>query len=300
MQIETSTGQRPASRPVTSLYLLTWVAVAAFGMGYIGVAATRPDLLGAILPISEPAADQAASAKSAGELTDEIAALRKWVHELQHELAATRSTLQEQVVHSGAIIQRLAAAEERLTTLQEVRDVQPPAGRTAPVQRVQTRAQAPVAVPPRVAQTMPPVTSGRVTSSPASSPGLANINIINGAASSIATGSVQDASARTAATAPVFGPAKVVPAPANPRAIEIGSGESLDSLRARWGELSSRDSQTLGALSPRYRLAADGRAAPFTLLAGPFNNPAEATKACSALRARGIACRVGAFGGNSL
>ncbi len=298
MQVETGTGRAPMSRPATSLYLMTWVAVAAFGMGYIGIAATRPDLLGAILPISEPAADNGAFAKSRGELTDEIAALRKWVHEVQHELAATRSTMQEQVAHSGAIVQRLAAAEERLSTLQEVQDALVPAGRS-PLQRVQTRAQIPPA-PPRVAQTLPPANVAPEGYTGAANAGIASLNVINGAASSITTGSVPETRPPTAASAPTFGPAKVVPAPANPRAIEIGSGESLDSLRAKWGELSSRDSQTLGTLSPRYRLAADSRSAPFTLLAGPFNNPAEATKACTALRARGIACRVGAFGGNSL
>lgn len=293
MQVETSAGRAAASRPATSLYLMTWVAVAAFGMGYIGIAATRPDLLGAILPIAEPATEQSAAGKSSGELTDEIAALRKWVHELQHELAATRSTLQEQVVHSGAVMQRLAATEERLTMLLEVRDTQPPAART-PAQRVPARAQAPVVAPSRAAQAAP------ATVAPDGGAGIANLNVINGASSAIATGSVPEAAVRPSPAPTSFGPAQVVPAPANPRGIEIASGESLDNLRTKWGELASRDARTLGALSPRYRLSADGRAAPFTLLAGPFGNSAEAARACTALRAKGIACRVGPYAGNSL
>jgi hypothetical protein len=191
-------------------------------------------------------------------------------------------------------MQRLAAAEERLTSLLEVRNEQPPTGR-APVQRASGRAQAPVAAPSRAAQAAP-----ATTGAPNGAADIANLNVINGAASAIATGSVPAATARPAPAPSSFGPAQVVLPPANPRAIEIGSGESLDSLRAKWGELTSRDTQTLGALSPRYRLSADGRAAPFTLLAGPFGNTAEANRACGALRAKGIACRVGAYAGNSL
>jgi hypothetical protein len=297
MQVETSAGRTAASRSsAASLYLVSWLAVASVGLGYIALATARPDILVSILPIAEPASEQAASVKGNDELTEEIAALRKWIHELQHELAATRSTLQDQVAHSGAVVQRLAAAEERLATLIEVRDTQPPAGRGT-VQRVPGRAQAPAASPARTAQAAPAEDAAPAPAVPAPAvPAVANLNVINGATASIATGSVPSAPP----TAPSFGPARVVPAPANQRAIEIGAGESLDNLRAKWGELSRRDAQTLGALSPRYRLSADGRAAPFTLLAGPFDNSAEANRACSTLRTKGISCRVGAYAGNAL
>lgn len=290
MQIETSAGRAATARPAVSLYLMSWVAVAAFGLGYIGVAATRPDLLGAILPLAEPVGDQAGIGRSSSDLADEIASLRKWVHELQHELAATRSTLQEQVAHSSAIVQRLAAAEERLGALREVRDAKEPLVRT-PAPRVPGRAQAPVPEAVRVGQ-----------AGAADSPSVASsVNVINGPAAQIATGSVPDAAARAAAgpATPAFGPAKVAAAPTSPRGIEIGTADSLDGLRAKWGELTGRNAAALGGLSPRYRLSADGRSAPFTLLAGPFESSAEATKVCNSMRASGVACRVGAYSGNA-
>ena len=56
----------------------------------------------------------------------------------------------------------------------------------------------------------------------------------------------------------------------------------------------------LKQLEPRYRISANGSANPFTLLAGPFQSTAEATKACSQLRAGGVACKVSDYAGNGL
>ncbi len=294
MQVEAVAGRSGTGRSAANMYLTSWVAVAAFGLGYIGVAATRPDLLGAILPLAEPASDQTVAGRTSGDLADEIASLRKWVHDLQHELAATKSTLQEQVAHSSAIVQRLAAAEERMGGVRDVRD---PAVRT-PAPRIQGRALAPASPGADAAAKTAQATQLEPNSG-------ANLKVINGGAVQIATGSVPDVTASaaggTAATTPGFGPPRVAPAtpPTGPRAIEIGSGESLEALRSKWSELTGRNGDVLGDLSPRYRLAADGRSAPFTLLAGPFETPADATRTCNALRAKGLACRVGAYGGNA-
>ena len=122
------------------------------------------------------------------------------------------------------------------------------------------------------------------------------------ATSNITTGSVPQP-ATAAAPAAGFGPAKVTaaaPAAATgPRAIVIGATDSLDSLRVRWGELTERNAEELKALAPRYRLAADAKGAPFTLLAGPFESNADATRTCNALRAKGVACRVGDYTGSA-
>lgn len=306
MQAEATAKRGASGRTGASLYLMSWVAVAAFGLGYIGVAATRPDLLGAILPLAEPAQDQANASRQGNDLAEEMSRLRRWVHELQHELAATKSTLQEQVAHSSSIVQRLTAAEEKLGALREVRD---PVIKTVPVPRGQTKAQAPTPPAPAAAEPARVAEAAPAEQTPANTAG---VRVLNGASSPIATGSVPDTSAsaqrQVAAAAPpptpAFSAPKVVtpappPAPPTPRGIEIGNAESLDALRARWGELSGRNPDALGALAPRYRLAGDGRASPFTLLAGPFDNTTDATRACNSLKARGIPCRVSGYGGNA-
>jgi hypothetical protein len=291
MHVETHAGRAARSRSGASLYLLTWVAVAAFGLGYIGVAATRPEVLGSILPLAEPGSEQGLAGRQAGDLAEELIALRKWVHELQHDLAAARSTMQEQAAHNAAIVQRLAAAEERLGALREVRE---PAAKAPPVKA--TRAQAP-ALP--IQQPATTVAQAAQPAEPASN--TANVRILNGAVAPIETGSVPEAKPVPAPPASTsITVTRPAPAPVSPRAIEIGSADSLDSLKARWGEIAGRNADVVGSLAPRYRLFSDGRAAPFTLLAGPFDKPEDAARTCNALRAKGVVCRVTPYGGNAL
>lgn len=296
MQVEASARRAAQGRQASSLYLISWVAVAAFGLGYIGVATTRPDLLGTILPLADQQPDQASATRNAGDLAEEMVVLRKWINELQHELAATKSGVYEQTANTNAILLRLAAAEERLGALREVREPTPKGA----VAKVLTRAQAPVQASPtpaepaqKTAQAQPQTQSQAWAPEVAASP-LSNVRVVNPATTPITTGSVPEAAS------PAAPAAKAPPPPVSPRAIEIGSAESLDGLRAKWGEIASRNADVLADAAPRYRLAADGRAAPFTLLAGPFETPADATRACNALRAKGVACRVGgAFTGNA-
>lgn len=300
-----------AARPASSAYLMSWVAVAAFGLGYIGVAATRPDLLGVILPISDQQNDQVIAGRTAADVADELATLRKWVHDVQHELAAAKSALQEQSQQQQALLQRVAAAEDRLAAVatKEVRTEGAPA--RPGIQRLQTRTQAQppqastqAAAPaapaePRVAQA-PTQSQAQAAQgvSEAASTLASNVRVLNNAATAaapIATGSVPDAGQ----TAAGFGQPKVTPAaPAAPRAIEIGSSDSLEGLRAKWGDIAARNPEVVGEAAPRYRLSADGRQAPFTLLAGPYD-AADAARACAALKAKGVACRVSSYGGNA-
>ena len=300
MQVEASGRRATPGRQTSSQYLMSWVAVGAFGLGYIGVATTRPDLLGTILPLAEQPLDQASAGRQPGDLAEEMVVLRKWINDLQHELAATNSSLQEQAVHNSVVLQRIAANEERLGALREVRE---PTGK-GPAPKVQTRAQARVQAPVPVQASAPAAEAGQrpaqaQVQTPTWAPEVAGasnptVRIMNSASVPITTGSVPDT------TMPGSPAAKSTPLQVSPRAIEIGTAESLDGLRAKWGEIASRSGDVLADAAPRYRLSADGRAAPFTLLAGPFETPADATRACKALRNKGVACRVGgAYTGNS-
>ena len=305
MQVDSRAGSVAPIRQASNAYLMSWVALAAFGLGYIGVAATRPDLLGAILPMAEPQQDQIMAGRTAGDIADELTTLRKWVNDLQHDLAAAKSSMHEQAAHNTAIAQRLAAAEDRLGPVREVRSD----GR-ATIQRLQNRSQAPAAAAAQpVAAAAQPLPGGEPRDQRLAQPALPatpaepaafanNMKVLNGASAPIATGSVPEAPPPTAAPVSPMKTAVVTPPRSGPRAIEIGNSESLEGLRAKWGDLSGRNPE-LGDLAPRYRLTADGRQAPFTLLAGPFDTPDAATRTCDALKSKGVTCRVGAYTGNA-
>ena len=284
-------------------YLLSWIALAAFAFGYIGVAATRPDLLPGVIPLNDQGGEQLAGARSTGDLADEIASLRKWVNDLQHEMVAAKTSLQNGEQQQHALLQRMTAAEERLSPVREIRaDVPPARGRAAEAKPLPVAA---VALPPMEPKPEEPTVA--LTAS--------GIKLINGgAASEIVTSSVIPSSAApssiaapsatvtpTQAFATQVLPSKAAVVGGGIRAIEIADAESLDGLRNRWAAISSQNAAALKRLEPRYRIsAANNSATPFTLLAGPFNSTADAARACAQLRANGVTCRVGEFAGNGL
>ncbi len=97
--------------------------------------------------------------------------------------------------------------------------------------------------------------------------------------------------------------AAVPPAPPpKPFAVQLASGGSVESLRLSWSVLSEQHGDTLRSLEPRVTKSAGapGASPIFDLLAGPFKTAADARKACKALATRGVDCKIGNFGGQSL
>ena len=86
--------------------------------------------------------------------------------------------------------------------------------------------------------------------------------------------------------------------PARPAGLLVASGPSLDSIRLSWNVLSQTHSSVLGSLEPRIVPSSDGSA--FQLIAGPFASDAEAAKACTALKARGVGCKSSDYTGAPL
>jgi len=84
----------------------------------------------------------------------------------------------------------------------------------------------------------------------------------------------------------------------HPTGLLIASGPSLESIRLSWNVLSQNHGAVLGSLEPRVLPSSDGSA--FNLIAGPFSSDADATKACTALKARGVGCRYTDYQGSSL
>ena len=315
-----------ASRPGVRLngYLLSWMALSAAAFGYIAVAATRPDLLPGVIPLAEQAGEQLAGGRNNGDVADEIASLRKWVNDLQHEMVAAKSALKQSEQQQQTLLQRMTAAEERLAPVREIRADAPTSlkSRQAEAKAAKAAAVTTAAVEPADSRPMQAATAA--PHGPEAKPvdfgvvGSNGLKVINaGAASDIITSSVNppagSASTTAVAAAPVATPftsAKVTPASqvaapaaqqaAVSRGIVIADADSLDGLRTRWTEISGRNA-ALKRLEPRYRISdASNSQTPFTLLAGPFTSTEDAARTCAQLRASGVSCRVSEFTGNGL
>jgi SPOR domain len=152
--------------------------------------------------------------------------------------------------------------------------------------------------------------AGVVLAAPGTPPGLV-VGPAPAAQGQQAVGQAQaKADARTAAAAaakaagvnPVKtgGLPEAVPAAAGRRqaGLLVASGPSLDAMRLSWSVLSQNHGGALGPVEPRVQQAGDGSI--FQLIAGPYATDADAAKACSSLRARGVTCRMAEFGGAAL
>lgn len=284
-----SATERP--RPV-SAYVAGWVLLATSGLAYLGVVAARPDLMTA------GRGEQVAAAATTGQtadLAEQLASTKGWLRDIENELGETRRQLSAERERNAALAQRLAMAEELK------------AARPNEAEKQTADKQTTVILPPLVSLEPGPAQV---------SPPTAGVRIVNAAPtpkqSSIVTGSLEAGKAAVPAAEPPAPPAHsgpisfgapkvVVAAPATPTGIEIGDAESLDGLRQSWSALSSGNTDVLRRLSARYRISSDAsRDKPFTLLAGPFPTPAEARRACVALKARGVTCKVGDFTGNAM
>jgi hypothetical protein len=331
-----TTGRAGGGSRITG-YVLTWAALAACALGYLTVAAVRPDLLAVVLPVADRGYEDANGGQIASDFRDEMTTMRKWVNDLQHEMATAKSAIEAQSTESRVLAERITAAEQRLRATSEIRGGAGSAARQSAARANGQAASAPAepdqAASPPMAIAEPPQTpafertiAAAIAQTPAAKPAepapaaaapaeppepapspqafvrsAPSVKILNPAPPSpMTTGSVAKPSPPSA-PAPKFGVAKVTAPPPPPpeRGIEIGNAESLDGLRTRWSQLAALNGTVLSNLAPRYLIAADGSASPFKLMAGPFKTTDEAVKACRALRTRGVTCKVGRYIGNA-
>jgi len=81
--------------------------------------------------------------------------------------------------------------------------------------------------------------------------------------------------------------------------IDLGSESSFGPLRIRWENL-RRKYPELARLSPRISVRDNAGNVELRLIAGPFENAADAAKACASLLAKGAVCDGGLFDGQRL
>lgn len=275
-----------------SAYVATWVMLAASGLSYLGVVAVRPDLLGG-------AQGEPANTAQIADLAEQLASTKGWLRDLENELGETRRQLSAERERAARFMEQVTAAELRSRPAVE------------PEKHAGVILPPPASTEAAAASSPPPMPGFRILNSAAGAGGGAVSAPVATRQSPIVTGAIEGsgpAKSSDGAAAPApspsapisFGAAKVVPA-AGPAAIEIADAENLDALRQSWSSISSGNTDVLRRLSARYRISADGgREKPFTLLAGPFPTTAEARRACVALKARGVVCKVGDFSGNAM
>ena len=312
MQVDRPVTTRPRRRSAWSGYLYSWSMLALGSAGYLGVIALKPELITGLIPAADrgAATDLAGGHRSAADVAEEIVTLRRWVNDLQHELSATKSAVKAQADQGQTLAQRIAATEQRVpqsapapvreTRAEQAAVVKQVAAAAIPQPApIPAPAHLPVPVPEAVAsQAAVPAQRVKILNSPPPPPATAATPIVTGSVNPPAPAPLP----QTPAAAPIstFSTPKVVTAPAGNASIEIASADSLDALREQWQALSNQNAAVLKRTAPRYKIATGAGANPFTLLAGPYANAAEAARACAALRAKGVTCRVGDYVGNGL
>lgn len=96
-------------------------------------------------------------------------------------------------------------------------------------------------------------------------------------------------------------PSAVVPLPGRRTfGVELGSGDSVDSLRLTWALLNERHRDLVGSLAPRYVRSGSGQNSLYRLIAGPFPSSNGARELCTQLQAYYVSCQASAFTGSVL
>ncbi|MFN0219201.1 MAG: SPOR domain-containing protein [Hyphomicrobium sp.] len=287
----TGTVARPRrSIPVFTPYVVIWTMFGMLSLGYMSIAGMAPDWLDDLSPASR--AIEAQNAQPEIDVAVEIGALRDGVAQLQDDMARIKADVETSVTRQASLETQVATIDQRLAG-QSNASTQSPDGRDG-------------AAPPQM-------------------PKLINADDAAPAAPALETGSVgkiSAAAAKAAKPAPVaatvaaspapvappviqqpadvaFGPAVVKPAPKQ-TGLQIASANSIENLRVNWAVLTENYGTELQNLEPRYATKGDPANPSYDLVVGPMKSKAEAIKACKALAAKSVPCKVGDFIGNAL
>lgn len=289
------------------LYALGWVSCAGLAMIYLVLMAAKPELLTGF-GAGRRSVAEAGEPRSVARLAEEMQLLRKTVSDMQLNVAHLRTSAASLQESDAAMATRLVALEQRTTpastTAASVTNVidQPvaKAAATAKAERIAAQPAAPpaakpaaAAAPPAAVQQVAAVAPPAVTTRP---------NIINVATPAAAAPQAPSSPIATGSIAPAtvaFGAPVVTAAAEQPVALRLGSGPSLDALRLSWSLLSERHGGVIKDYAPRVAPSA-ADASSFELLAGPVATVAEAKRVCAQLKARRVACSVGALEGDNL
>ena len=247
------------------VYLLAWGVLAAGGLTYLASLAFPLDIGSFRQPqLAQPAIDPAQGERLATKALEEIDSVQHTVGEMQQDLGRLKDTVDQHDQQDKQAQSRLAALEERVTSL-----ATPP---PAPVVTTAPSAQQKAAERAKAAAEKQREAAARIVSvmeaAKAGSPAPA------AAAPKLETGSISAPPSNI-----TFGAPEVTPA--HGYGVQLASGPSLDALRSSWRVLRDQHSDALGPLQPRYVSPRGGGNGPFGLVAGPLASKADAEKVCT-------------------
>jgi hypothetical protein len=259
-------GQQAQSGRFMRVYLLTWGLLAAGGLTYLGSLALPLDIGLAWQPqVAQPAIDPAEGIELATKALAQIDTVERTVNEIAKDVGRIKESVDQHDLHDQEAQSRLTALEERVTNLA----TPPPAPVAAAVpsatQKAADKAKA-AADKQReaAARIVSAMEQGKVGAAPAA------------AQPKLETGSIPPSPSNI-----TFGEPQVTPA--QPYAVQLASGPSLDALRMSWLALRDQHGTALGSLQPRY-VAPRGGTGTYRLLVGPLASKADADKVCANLR----------------
>ncbi len=302
-------GKSLRKTPLFTPYVVVWSMFGALSFGYLSILAIAPEWLDDLRPASFTADPQSNQGqRAAARLAAEVNGLRDSVGQIQLDLAKIKTDVATQADHDRAFGAHLSALEQKLGTpppqlIEAAAPASPPAATaTADTAVIQDPSPAPAATTAAAGE------AAEQTERPFAVPGSAQQPTLINADTQITTTTLETGSVGTVATANAvttkadtisFGPAVVKPAP-KPLGLRISSGASVDSLRLSWSLLADSHGETLKNMQARYTSNGDIANPNFDLIAGPVKSKAEAMKACKALAAKNVPCKVGEFTGDAL
>ena len=250
-------------------YLLTWGLLAAGGLVYLASLAWHPELFSA----SPQVAKADPTLQAANRALAEVGTVRRTVTEIQSDLSRLKGAIDRREAEDKAAQARLAALEERVTTLapqQAAAEAVP-----APTARLRTLEKSKQVVEKGKTVAEPPNAPTRIISVTEAPKAATPAPEVKTEEQKIETGSI---------VAPVeitFGEPEVTPAK-QAFAVQLAAGPSLESLRLSWNLLRERHGGALASLQPRF-LPPRSEGGPYRLLAGPLPTKADADKICEGL-----------------
>lgn len=296
-------------------YAMAWAIAAGIALAYMAALAMRPDMLAQYLPmaprIGAPETNEGQRAHS--DALAEVKSLKDSLEQANLEIEKLKTELSGRSERDADLANRLSALEQPAKPNAAAQPVAPALAAPAPsaaaatpvtsVTKAMAKADVPKTTPAIPANTVvaeaAPALPAPAATPPAAAPNALNLKVINAAPAApaatpaadtkpIETGSV----AQPAAAAPIaFGPAVVKTAP-KPIGIQLGSGDTIDSLRLNWSLLSDRHAGSLKNLEPRYTTGVDENGLTYDLLAGPVKSTAEAKRLCKDLAAKAVPCKI--------
>jgi cell division protein FtsN len=267
--------QHPKSGRFIRVYLLTWGLLAAGGLTYLASLAWHVDLRMPQEQVAQPAIDPALGLRVANKALAEIDNVQQTVGEIQKDLGRLKDAVGQHDAQEREAQSRLAALEERVSTL--ATPAPPPAVSviTIPSAKQKAADKAKAAAEKRAAEQRATSRVVSVVEEPKEEPPAA-APAPEPASPKLETGSIPGSP-----PAITFGEPQVTPVKQT-YAVQLGAGPSLDALRMSWMALRDQHGEALGALQPRF-VAPRGGSGSYRLVAGPLPSKADADKVCAEL-----------------